>query len=217
MNELSLWCFQEENQEVIKKEAALIAAAVDSNLRLEEYVCLPELGGRIILRFTHSLAPLSLSEAEKLELGLRKEAQSRFSVVLLMSTFGLSSLEQTSIIERLLTFDNLVSNEELETYHNFYQEELREDVEKLKEHLGLEKDALIWEIEVSQKTDVRPVIRIVTRENNRQGVLLVGSQIVAIEYLPKDDSYYLLLKALYWAEKNNKSFIRLFLDDSLVL
>ncbi len=217
MNVLNLWCFQEENQEAIKKEAAIIAATVDPNLRLEEYVCLPELGGRIILRFVHSLTPLSLSEAEKLELRLRKEAQSRFSVVLLLKTFGLSSLEQTSIIERLPTFNTLVSNEELETYHSCYLKELGEDAKKLKEHLGLGKDDLIWEIEVPQATEVRPVIRVVTKKNNLPKVLLVDSQIVEMEYLPEDDSYYLLLKALYWAEKNNKSFNQLFLENSRVL
>lgn len=199
-------------KDIVSEVATKMASAIEQPVTLVQYITLPDIGQRIVLRFDlGNNLKVSFEEADRLESSLRLSAGSEYWVALTGSCYQhpLPDLRHQQI-----AIAHEISSKLLQYSPTRHSEHIRVDAQRVREWLNLSAEYLVWEVEVPMEvTTDETIIRVINTRKDGEGTsLLYKSEHVRIadvdcvvEYLQNDPSFVGWIKAYFMADRQYKA------------
>ncbi|RME56531.1 hypothetical protein D6779_10460 [Candidatus Parcubacteria bacterium] len=192
----------------VEKIGQSIWLAFHGQVRLIEYITLPETGQHVILRFEVLREGLSLDDLDHLENELCAFVGDGFWCVLTGSVFAQTQppLLVSELPLRLERLAQAMLREPMPLASTEHALHIRNDAQVLRSLLELGESEWVWEIEVPIGHAEHPLIRVVS-ERVKNGTIHIEGQLFEVESMMPSDSYLCLVKAYPYARLSHKALM----------
>ena len=198
-------------QASIEQARERVCDAFQDEVRLVEYITLPEAGQHVVLRFALQREISTLDEVDTIENALDQLVGEEFWVVLVGETYGQvePELPLAALPVHLGKFARVVSDIPVPAASTPYAPQIKKDGQIIRACIPLGPNDWVWEVEVPLSADkTQPIIRIVSERTRDKQMITIGEQDYSVEYVPQSESYVGLVKAYPLARQAGRSLVR---------
>jgi len=195
----------------VRQARERVYATFQNEMRLVEYITLPEAGQHVVLRFAVRKRIFTLDEMDELENALARLVGEEFWAVLVGETYSHAAppLPLTTLPVQLEKVARAVSDIPLPVASTPYAPRIKQDGQIVRAGLPLESNDWVWEVEAPSLADKSPpVVRIVSEKPRDEQMATFGDQEFLIEYMPRNESYVGLVKIYPLARQAGRSLVR---------
>jgi hypothetical protein len=185
---------------------------IGMGLQFVEYITLPDIGQRVILRFELPRGRItSLADADHIETRMRACAGVDYWVNLVNNY---AQIEPEALIELLEDIDRSLPDDIVRFSPTRHSQLLKGDADLVREALNLPSEYLVWEIEVPASPGLyQPVLRVIDVSESGQGLaskprpkgVEIGNVVYQVEYFKNNRSFRGCVKAYLAAQAGQKT------------